>query len=188
MKQTIKATALLLTLLIIGCAPKVYEHQAFSPWPGMIDALIEGEYQYSITAVGIASHPQKEIAIENAEREAKRNIAKSFSYEKESFEQFAFKDIDPETKEHCSEQLKNTSPNNLRSRKVKHLVKKLADSTYEVYSLHYYPSEYLLEYIDRRLPCLTKKPQKVKKQRLYQELLHRVRQERITLHHLPEEN
>lgn len=178
--QTVRVISLF--LFLIGCTPKVHIYHPPPLWPEPIDKLINDKYQHSITAVGIATHPQKEIAILQAESNARHMLAKHFVFERMAFEKEAFKEVDPIFIAHCNQELDHVAAlQELPSHKVKHLVKVLADSTYEAYCLYHTPTLHLLEYVDSKLPCLFENPEKFKECESYQMLLRRVEQEKAML-------
>jgi uncharacterized alkaline shock family protein YloU len=76
----------LLSFALIGCGgknslKKDYGVDAQDAYPAKIQQLFDGKYSASIKAVGMASHPDQEVALQKAGLDADQKIAEQFQME-----------------------------------------------------------------------------------------------------------
>lgn len=162
----------------------LYTDPYFPPWPDKITALMEGKYQYSITAVGIGKDANKSKAGTKAEADAKSKIDYSVKYELNNYETFLFEKVELLTLLELKEEMKNHTLLQPEMFKVQTLYRKDAEGMYNAYCLYYTYTYPIQSYLDEKIKRIYKNPRKikrVKKDDVYEQLLYRIKQEKLLL-------
>lgn len=152
-KVTVAATLL---LTFVGCGPKEPADQGYqSLYPAPIENLMNGQYAQAICAVGMASHPDKNIAAKKAGIDADRKIAKQFNSEIANLEKDFTEAVNDKALEHFQQTTENFSLAQVNGIQAVKSIFKKTENGFEVYTLSVVNPSIMKDLVDAQKDALT---------------------------------
>lgn len=179
-KLSVIAIVAIMSISLVGCGEEKAKkdlanpNKSFSLYPKDIEKLIKKEYSKSITAVGIASHPNAITAMKKARLQADVEIARQFEQEIAAVQKNFLEAVNDEQLEDYRETIEGFTLIKIQGAKaVKELVSETKDG-YTAYVLKVVDAATLKELIDQKTNAITE----FKALNAYKDLENRVAQEK----------
>ncbi len=153
-KVTVAATLL---FSLVGCGGKKppADNGFSSLYPPEIENAMNGQYAQAISAVGMASHPDKSIAAKKAGIDADRKIAKQFNSEIANLEKDFTEAVNDKALQHFQQTTENFSLAQVNGIQAVKSIFKKTESGYEVYTLSVVNPSIMKDLVDAQKDALT---------------------------------
>ncbi|MGM0462078.1 MAG: hypothetical protein ACQEQ4_06625 [Fibrobacterota bacterium] len=160
-------------LVFLGCGGKSTGDGDFVElYPSQLTELQEGQYGAAITAIGMGTHPKRNIAQSRAAIDADAKIAQQFNSEIANLTKSFTEAVNDEALEHFQQTTENFSLAEVNGiQEVKTLVRQTSEG-YEAFVLKAVNPEIMKDLIDQQQNAITE----FKAAEAYQDLEERVRQ------------
>lgn len=148
--------------------------EAKSVYPSAIEKLMEGKYAASIKAVGIATHPDQNVALEKAGLDADQKIAQEFEQEVNGLKKKFLEAVNDQKLEEYRNTVENFTSIKIQGVTIAKEMASEGKDGYKAYVLKVVSAETLKSVIDERTNQLTN----FKAMKAYKELDERVAKEK----------
>jgi hypothetical protein len=174
-------TAVAVSVVLFGCAgSKSLKNDsgnagdAKTVYPAAIEKLLDGKYAESIKAVGIASHPDQNVALEKAGLDADQKIAQQFTEEVNGLEKKFLEAVNDQKLEEYRNTVENFTTFKIQGVTIVKEMSAEGKDGYKAYVLKVVSAETLKNLVDER----TNELSNFKAMKAYQELDRRVAKEK----------
>jgi hypothetical protein len=174
-------TGVATAILLFGCAGGKgakndlgNASDAKSVYPAAIERLMEGKYAESIKAVGIASHPDQNVALEKARLDADQKVAQQFAEEVNGLQKRFLEAINDQKLEEYRNTVENFTTIKMQGVTIVKEMSAEGKDGYKAYVLKVVSAETLKGLVDDRVNDLSS----FKAMKAYQELDKRVAKEK----------
>ncbi|ERP30796.1 hypothetical protein [Chitinivibrio alkaliphilus] len=159
---------------LVACGGKQTGDDFVSLYPPALEELRDGQYSAAISAIGVGTHPQRNIAASRAAIDADAKIAQQFNSEIANLTQAFTEAVNDEALEHFQQTTENFSLAEVQGIQEVRTVVRQSESGYEAFVLKVVNPEIMKDLIDQQRNALTE----FKATQAYQDLEQRVEEYR----------
>ncbi|MGM0443995.1 MAG: hypothetical protein ACQEQV_07400 [Fibrobacterota bacterium] len=139
----------------VGCGKKGGDGEFKSLYPAQIENLMSGQYAQAVSAVGMGTHPKRNIAAKKAGIDADAKIVKQFKSEIANLEKSFTEAVNDEALEHFQQTTENFSLAEVQGiQTVKTMIKE-TENGYEAYVLKVINPTIMKDLVDQQRDALT---------------------------------